>query len=215
MTRAALEEVANSVTHGIGLLLSIAGLVVLVTFAAMRSDTWAVVGTSVFGASLVLLYLASTLYHSFPWPRVKRVFQILDHSAIYILIAGTYTPFTLGPLRGPWGWTLFGILWGLAILGIAIKPFVIRRFAILSVLVYIAMGWMIVIAAKPVITALPMTALVFLLAGGLAYTGGTAFYGWKRLPLNHAVWHLFVLAGSVFHYFAVWISVIPPARPGL
>lgn len=166
---------------------------------------------SIYGASLILLYTSSTLYHAFPWPKVKRIFQIFDHSAIFLLIAGTYTPFTLVCLRGGWGWSLFGIMWGLAALGITLQPFVINRLPVLSTIIYIAMGWMIVIAIKPVLISVPRIGLVFLFAGGAAYTLGTIFYGMNRMPFHHTTWHLFVLAGSVLHFFAVWTSVLPAA----
>ena len=206
----AAEETANSITHGIGALLGIAALSLLVTFAVLRgAGGRTVVACSVYGASLILLYASSTLYHAFPWPRVKRLFQIFDHSAIYLLIAGTYTPFTLVCLRGGWGWSLFGVMWGLAALGIALQPFVINRMPILSTLIYLAMGWMIVVAIKPMPASVPHTGLVFLFAGGAAYTLGTIFYGMKRMPFHHAAWHIFVLAGSILHFFAVWYSVIP------
>lgn len=207
------EEIANSITHGLGVILSVAGVSVLLTFAVFRGGgAWVVVACSVYGASLVLLYTTSTLYHSFPWPRVKRLFRVLDHSAIFILIAGTYTPFTLVSLRGEWGWSLFGVMWGLAILGISTKPFTIDRIPFLSTVIYVAMGWMIVIAIKPILAAVPVLGLVYIFAGGMAYTLGTIFYGWKRLPFHHTLWHLFVLAGSILHFLAVWVSVIPAAR---
>jgi hemolysin III len=209
VSRDGLEELANSVTHGIGLLLSLAGLPVLVTLAALRGNAWTVVSCSVFGSSLVLLYLASTLYHSFQGPRVKHTLRVIDHSAIFILIAGTYTPFTLVSLRGPWGWSLFGVEWGLALTGIVAKYFVVHRFAIASTMIYIMMGWIIVIAVKPVLAAIPPEGIAFLFMGGVAYTLGTIFFAWHKLPLNHAIWHLFVLAGSIFHFFAVLVTVIP------
>jgi hemolysin III len=209
VSRDVLEELVNSLTHGVGLLLSLAGLPVLVTLAALRGDAWTVVSCSVFGASLVLLYLASTLYHSFQEPRLKHMLRVVDHSAIYILIAGTYTPFTLVSLRGPWGWSLFGVLWGLALVGIIAKPFLVNRFAIASTMIYIMMGWIIVIAIKPVLAVIPPEGLLFLFIGGLAYTLGTIFFAWHKLPLNHGIWHLFVLTGSIFHFFAVMVTVIP------
>jgi len=206
------EETANSITHGIGALLGIAALSLLVTFAVLRSaGARTVVACCVYGASLILLYTSSTLYHAFPWPRVKRVFQIIDHAAIYILIAGTYTPFTLVCLKGRWGWSLFGVMWGFAALGIALQPFLINRMPLFSTIIYIAMGWMIVIAIKPVLISVPRIGLVFLFAGGAAYTLGTIFYGMKRMSFHHTTWHLFVLAGSILHFFAVWYSVIPSA----
>ena len=208
--RHSLEEIANAITHGIGLLLSIAGFVVLLVLAALRGTAWHIVACSIYGATLICLYTASTLYHAVISPRVKRALRIFDHSAIYLLIAGTYTPFLLVSLRGPWGWSLFGVIWGLALVGVLFKFWFVERFAILSTAVYIAMGWLVVIAAKPVITHLSLTAIIWLLAGGLAYTGGVIFFAAKRIPYSHAIWHLFVLAGSICHYFAVLSTVIPP-----
>jgi hemolysin III len=208
--RHSLEEIANAITHGIGLLLSIAGFVVLLVLAALRGTAWHIVACSIYGATLICLYAASTLYHAVISPRVKRALRIFDHSAIYLLIAGTYTPFLLVSLRGPWGWSLFGVIWGLALAGVLFKFWFVERFAILSTAVYIAMGWLVVIAAKPVITHLRLTAIIWLLAGGLAYTGGVIFFAAKRIPYSHAIWHLFVLAGSICHYFAVLSTVIPP-----
>ena len=208
--RHSLEEIANAITHGIGLLLSIAGFVVLLVLAALRGTAWHIVACSIYGATLICLYTASTLYHAVISPRVKRALRIFDHSAIYLLIAGTYTPFLLVSLRGPWGWSLFGVIWGLALVGVLFKFWFVERFAILSTVVYIAMGWLVVIAAKPVITHLSLTAIIWLLAGGLAYTGGVIFFAAKRIPYSHAIWHLFVLAGSICHYFAVLSTVIPP-----
>lgn len=208
--RHSLEEIANAITHGIGLLLSIAGFVVLLVLAALRGTAWHIVACSIYGATLICLYTASTLYHAVISPRVKRALRIFDHSAIYLLIAGTYTPFLLVSLRGPWGWSLFGVIWGLALVGVLFKFWFVERFAILSTAVYLAMGWLVVIAAKPVITHLPLTAIIWLLAGGLAYTGGVIFFAAKRIPYSHAIWHLFVLAGSICHYFAVLSTVIPP-----
>jgi hemolysin III len=157
------------------------------------------------------LYTASTLYHSIPIPRAKQLFRRLDHTAIFLLIAGTYTPFTLVNLRGPWGWSLLAIVWCLAILGIILQGFLLRQKSIWNALIYIAMGWVVIVGIKPVLTTIPLGGLVLLLAGGFAYSGGAIFYIWKRLPYNHAIWHLFVLLGSVFHYFAVLFYVIPLA----
>ena len=203
------EEIANSLTHGLGLALSITGLGVLLTFAAMHGNAWMVVGCAVFGASLVLLYGASTLYHALRAPRPKRWWRVLDHGAIFLLIAGTYTPFMLVNLRGPWGWSLFGVVWALAVVGIALKLFLTGRFRVLSTLIYLFMGWLVLIAFKPLVAALPHGSLKLLVAGGAAYSAGTVFFMWKRLPYHHAVWHLFVLAGSVCHFFAVLGSVAP------
>ncbi|HZL46234.1 MAG TPA: hemolysin III family protein [Opitutaceae bacterium] len=201
------EEIANSLTHGVGLLLSVAGLAVLVTFAALRGDAWAVTASAIFGASLVVLYTSSTLYHALRAPRLKQAVRIVDHVAIFLLIAGTYTPFMLVNLRGPWGWSLFGVIWALAAAGVTLKLFFTGRFRVLSTLVYLFMGWLVVVAFKPLVAALPRDSLIMLFSGGLAYSLGTVFYLWKRLPYHHAVWHLFVLAGSVCHFFAVFGSI--------
>ncbi len=203
------EEIANSLTHGAGTLLAIVGLVVLIVFAALYGNAWHIVSCSIFGAALILLYLASTLYHAIEHPGAKSILRILDHSAILLLIAGTYTPITLISLRGPWGWTLFGVVWGLAIIGILIETTRLRRHRSWLIGLYVVMGWAVVAAIKPMMHNMDSGGLWLLLAGGIAYTGGIAFYLWNRLPYNHAVWHLFVLAGSVFHYFAVLLYIIP------
>jgi len=203
------EEIANSVTHGLGMLLSIGGLAVLVGFASVYGNVWHITACSVFGATLILAYATSTLYHSIPLPAAKRVLKILDHSAIYLLIAGTYTPFTLVSLRGPWGWSLFGAIWGLAVLGIVLKATMLGRISGISTAVYLAMGWIVLIAIKPMFGAVENGGLLLLLAGGLAYSCGVIFYLWHRLPYNHAIWHLFVLAGSLCHFFSILFYVIP------
>ncbi|MHA7835169.1 MAG: PAQR family membrane homeostasis protein TrhA [Algiphilus sp.] len=205
------EEIAHSVTHGLGVVASIVGLCVLVAFAALHGGPTEIAASAVFGSTLILLYTASTLYHSIPLPQTKSVLRVIDHASIYLLIAGTYTPFTLITLAGPWGWSLFGIVWGLAALGVAFKLFYTGRFEALSLIIYVAMGWCGVVAAQPLLDALPLPGLWLLLAGGLAYTGGVVFYAMKRLRYHHAIWHLFVLAGSVLHYFAVLLYVIPRA----
>jgi hemolysin III len=198
------EEIANSVTHGVGLLLSVAALAFLVVAAASTRDPWRVTAASVYGATLVLLYATSTLYHALPGRRVKAVFQRLDHAAIYLLIAGTYTPFVLGPLRGGWGWSLFGIVWALAVLGIVLKSVFGIRLAMLSTVVYIVMGWLVVIAAGPLAARVPAAGVHWLVVGGVLYTFGVIFFAWdQRVRYSHAVWHLFVLAGSAAHFLAV------------
>lgn len=207
------EEIANSVIHGVGIVLGIAGLGVLTAFASLHGDAWHIVGCSIFGAALILLYTASTLYHSIPLPRVKTVLRTLDHSAIFILIAGTYTPFLLVNLRGPWGWSLFGVIWGLALVGIVFRIVRGRRSTLLSVGLYVGMGWAVVAAIQPMLNNVAPGGLLLLLVGGLAYTLGVVFYVWKRLPYHHAVWHGFVLAGSIFHFFAILFYVIPLAGP--
>lgn len=203
------EEIANSITHGIGTLLAISGLAVLVGFASLKGDAWHIVSCSIFGATLILSYLSSTLYHSIPMVRTKQILRTIDHSAIYLLIAGTYTPFMLVSLRGPWGWSIFGAVWGIAIVGIIMKTTIFGKIRSLSTVIYLVMGWIVLIAIKPVIAALDPGGVQLLVLGGLAYTAGVIFYAWKKLPYSHAIWHLFVLAGSGFHFFAVLFYVIP------
>ena len=203
------EEIANSITHGVGMLLSISGLAVMVSFASVNGTIWHVAACSVFGATLILSYAASTLYHSIPQPAIKRVLKVVDHAAIYLLIAGTYTPFTLINLRGPWGWSLFGTIWAMAILGVVLKVTMLGKIAGISTAIYLAMGWIVVVAFKPMLGAVETGGLVLLLLGGLAYSAGVIFYVWERLPYNHAIWHLFVLAGSACHFFAILFYVIP------
>jgi len=197
------EELANSVSHGVALVAAVLGAPVLVVSAVRKGDPAGVVGASVFAATMVLLYLASTLYHALPGPRAKRILRMLDHGAIYLLIAGTYTPFTLGVLRGGWGWALFGIVWGLAAAGIVLKAVGGVRFPILSTIVYLGMGWLVVVAAEPVLQRVPLPGLLWLLAGGLMYTAGVGFYAATRLRYAHLVWHLFVVAGTTCHFVAV------------
>jgi hemolysin III len=203
------EEIANSVTHGLGAALAIAALVILVIIAALQGDAWRVVSLAIYGAALVILYLVSTLYHAFRGPRIKRLFRTLDHSAVFLLIAGTYTPITLVHLRGAWGWTLFGIIWGLAAGGIVAKVFLIGKLRVISVLLYIAMGWLVLIALDPILETVPRGLLAWLVAGGVSYTLGVAFYMAKRLAYHHAVWHLFVLGGSVCHFIGMLLYVAP------
>jgi hemolysin III len=202
------EEIANSVTHGVAAALSIAALVILVVFAALRGSAWHVVSCSIFGITLILLYLASTLYHALPPGKAKQVFRILDHASIYLLIAGTYTPFTLVTLRGPWGWSIFGVVWALAVAGVVFQSLLIGRLPALSTTVYVLMGWVVVVAARPLIHALPWGGLLWMLAGGLAYTLGVYFFA-SKTKFAHMVWHLFVIAGSLCHFFAVLFYVIP------
>lgn len=203
------EELANRLTHGLGAAFSVAGLVLMVVFSARHGDAWQVVSTAIFGATLVLLYTSSTVYHSFRDERLSRLLQKFDHAAIFLLIAGTYTPFVLVTLRGPWGWSLFGVVWVMAAAGVTLKFWFAGRFKVLSTLIYIIMGWLVLIALKPLSAALPAGGMRLLVAGGLCYTGGAAFYLWRRLPYHHAIWHLFVLGGSVCHWAAVFWYVIP------
>jgi len=203
-----LEELLNALTHGAGAVVALAGAAVLITLASIYADRWAVIGASVYGASLLLLYVASTLYHAVSHVKIKARLKVFDHCMIYVLIAGTYTPFTLTSLRGPWGWTLFGLIWGLALAGIVFKLYYTGRFHWLSTGIYLAMGWLVVIAIEPLMKALPQGAFTWLMAGGIAYTLGTVFYMSRRLPYAHAIWHGFVLAGSVCHFAAVLIQVL-------
>ncbi|VBB05151.1 hly-iii [Lucifera butyrica] len=204
-----MEELWNAITHGIGAVLALAGLVVLVVSASFYGNVWHIVSFSIYGATLLLLYLASTLYHSFQKEKVKYVFKIIDHSAIYLFIAGTYTPFTLVLLHGVWGWSIFATIWALAVAGIVFKIFFVKKFKILSTLCYVGMGWFVLIAVKPLIASLPTVGLYWLVLGGLFYTVGTVFYLWRRLPYHHTVWHLFVMAGSAAHFIVVLLYVLP------
>ena len=198
------EEIANSISHGLGFVLALVAAPVLVVAATRRGTTSDLVAVSVFAAAMALMYLSSTIYHALPHGRAKEAFHVLDHAAIYLLIAGTYTPFTLGVLQGGWGWTLFGLVWGLAAIGVVTKMFAGIRWHGLSTIVYVVMGWLVLIAAKPLWDSLPTAGLLWLLAGGVAYTGGVFFYVRKDLRYGHLVWHLFVLAGTVCHFVAVW-----------
>ena len=197
------EELLNSVSHGLGFVLASIGVPILVLGSVRRESASAIVGASIFGATMVLLYLASTVYHALPHSLFKQRLRIVDHSAIYLLIAGTYTPFTLGILWGAWGWSLFGVIWGLAIMGIALKTVGGVRFPLLSNFMYIGMGWLAVIALRPLWLYLPSSGWFWLLSGGVAYTAGVAFYAADRIRYLHFVWHLFVLAGSSCHFVAV------------
>lgn len=205
----AREEAANVATHAAGLLASIAGVVVLVYLGVVRGEALHVASAGLYGATLVALYAASTLYHAFRKPGVKRVLRVLDHCAIYLLIAGTYTPFVLVGLGGGWGWALFCVIWAMAAAGIVFKVFATGRFAVASTAAYVAMGWLGVVAIGPLVRSLPGAALVWLLAGGVAYTAGTFFYH-RKIPYSHALWHVFVLAGSVCHFVAIGLYVLVP-----
>ncbi|MBU0456328.1 MAG: hemolysin III family protein [Pseudomonadota bacterium] len=204
----AREEVLNSATHGIGFGLGIAALVILVLASIRQHDAWKIVSTSLFGASIITAYFTSTLYHSIPIVSIKRFLKTLDHTSIFLLIAGTYTPFCLVTLRGDWGWTLFGIVWGLAFAGVLFKLFFLYRFHFISMLIYLCMGWVVVIAIVPLMHTLPTHGLLWLALGGLCYTGGILFYAWKSMKYTHAIWHLFVIAGTVCHFFAILWYVI-------
>ena len=197
------EEITNSITHGVGIGLSIAALVILVVLASRRGDAWRIVSFSIYGASLILLYISSTLYHSFVNPKIKKIFRIIDHSAIYLLIAGTYTPVTLTLMRGAWGWTLFGLAWGMAIGGIIITALLLDKLKSLLVLSYVAMGLLVVIAIKPMMQMVPRGMITWLFIGGACYLLGIIFYLWKRLPYHHPIWHIFVLGGSISHFLGI------------
>ncbi|MCU0847431.1 MAG: hemolysin III family protein [Spirochaetes bacterium] len=203
------EEMANSITHALGMVFSIVALFVLVTFAGRMGDIWKILSFAIYGTTMILMYLASTFYHAVRDARIKKIFKIFDHSAIYLLIAGSYTPFCLVTLRGPWGWSILGTVWGIAVLGIVFKAFFTGRFRIASTLTYVIMGWIVIIAVKPVMESLPREGLIWLLMGGISYTAGIIFYSWKRLPFNHSIWHLFVLGGSTLHFFTIFLYVLP------
>ncbi len=197
------EEIANSISHGIGAALSIAALVLLVVFASQHKDIWRIVSFSIYGVSLIALYLSSTLYHAFTNAKVKHFFRLLDHSCIFLLIAGTYTPPTLIAMRGSWGWTLFTLIWAMAVGGLIFETINIGKYKIISVAIYMVMGWLAIVAIKPMLEALPPGMFQWFLIGGLFYTAGIIFYACKKIPYNHAIWHLFVLGGSISHFFGI------------
>ena len=203
------EEIFHSITHGIGVLLSVVGLAALVVYSSKYGDAWHIVSSSIYGFTLVALYTASTLYHGVTAPALKAVLQRLDHAAIFLLIAGTYTPFTLVTLRGGWGWTLFGIVWSIAVAGTVMELMVKRRSKRISVALYLGLGWLVMIAIEPMLASVAPGGLILLAVGGLFYSLGVIFYVWKTLVFHHAIWHLFVLAGSASHFFAVFLYVIP------
>lgn len=201
-----IDEITSSITHIIGVALSITGLVLMLM--CNDCDVWQIVSYSIFGSSLIILYFSSALYHGMAKLRLKVKLNKLDHAAIYILIAGTYTPYTLVTLRGAWGWTLFGVIWGLAIFGVIYKLFFYsKKFRTISAIVYVLMGWMFIIAIKPILSNLPFGGLLWLLAGGVSYSLGVIFYLWKKLPMSHTIWHLFVLGGSICHFFSIYLYV--------
>ncbi|HEY5038874.1 MAG TPA: hemolysin III family protein [bacterium] len=203
------QEFVNSLTHGLGAVAATVGMAVLIVLACLKGNAWHIVSFSVYGATLLMLYLISTLYHSFRSPRVKRVFEVMDHASIFLLIAGTYTPFTLVTLRGPWGWSLFGVVWGLGLVGIVYKCFFTGRHPFFSTSLYIGLGWLVMLALKPLVLVLPLGGIVLLVLGGLSYSLGTVFYHSEKFYYSHAVWHLCVLVGSFFHYFAILFYVLP------
>ncbi len=201
------EEIAHSIIHGIGVILAFVGLGMLIEHAAVFGSVRHVVSCGIYGATLILLYISSTLYHSIQNQQAKSVLRVLDHSSIYLLIAGSYTPFTLVSLQGVWGWSLFGFVWGLAMFGIVLQLTPLRRLSSLRLILYLTMGWAAVFAIKPLAASIPANALVLLVAGGVTYTTGIIFYLWEGLPYHHAIWHVFVLAGSVLQFFAVLLSI--------
>ncbi len=203
-----VEEWANSLTHGIGAVLAVVGLVIMVVFAVEQGDAWKIVSASVYGATLIFMFLASTLYHAIQSVAIRKVLRQIDHLAILYMIAGSYTPFTLITLNGSWGWSIFGVVWGLTIIGTILQLSPARHIKALMVSLYLLMGWVVVIAIGPLVQGLPAGGLALLVAGGLAYTGGVVFYVNKRIPLNHAIWHLFVLAGAVLHFFTILFYVL-------
>ncbi|MEK3734527.1 MULTISPECIES: PAQR family membrane homeostasis protein TrhA [Paenibacillus] len=203
------EEIANAITHGIGAALSVAALVLLIVFSSLKGTAWHVVSFTIYGTTMLLLYFNSTLVHSLREGKAKDFFEFLDHSSIYLFIAGTYTPFLLVAVRGPLGWTLFGIVWGVALLGCVFKAFYVKKFLFMSTVFYIAMGWLIVVIWKPLTAAIDPQGIRLLVEGGLLYTLGTVFYVWRGFPYHHAIWHLFVLAGTVLHFFAILFYLLP------
>jgi hemolysin III len=203
------EEIVNAVTHGIGALLSVVALVLLIVFSCLYSSPWHVVSFTIYGVTMLMLFVSSTLLHSFPEGKLKDLFEIFDHSSIYLFIAGTYTPFLFVVIRGALGWSLFGVIWGIAIAGIVFKAFFTKRFLFLSTLFYVAMGWLIVIAWNPLTASLPHSGLVLLILGGALYTLGTVFYVWRAFPYHHAIWHVFVLAGAIMHFLTVILYLTP------
>ena len=201
------EEIAHSITHGIGAILSVAGLVLLIVFSSLSGNPWKIVSVTIFGITMLLMYLSSTIVHSLPVGKWKDIFQIFDHSSIYLFIAGTYTPFLLVHLRSGIGWTLFGVIWGIAIIGIIFKVFFVKRFLILSTIFYILMGWLIVLVWEPLNQTVHNNGIMLLVIGGVLYTIGTIFFIWRKIPYHHVIWHLFVLAGSICHFFAIFYYV--------
>jgi len=202
-----IEEWANSLTHGIGAVLAVVGWVVMLAVTIGQGDAWQIVSASIYGTTLIFMFLASTLYHAIQHPNIRKILRQIDHLAILYLIAGSYTPFTLVTLNGAWGWTIFGIVWGLTLVGTVLQLSPARHIKALMVTLYLLMGWVVIIAIKPLVANLSANGLGLLVAGGLAYTGGVVFYVNKRIPFNHAIWHMFVLAGAMLHFFAILLYV--------
>jgi len=197
------EEIAHAITHGIGAILSIAGLVLLIISSSLHGNPWKIVSVTIFGLTMLFMYLSSTIVHGLPKGKWKDLFQIFDHSSIYLFIAGTYTPFLLVHLRSNIGWTLFGVIWGIAVVGIIFKVFFVKKFLIISTFFYILMGWLIIIVWEPLTQAIHSHGILLLIIGGIFYTVGAIFFMWRKIPYHHVIWHLFVLAGSISHFFAV------------
>ncbi|SHG27494.1 PAQR family membrane homeostasis protein TrhA [Ornithinibacillus halophilus] len=203
------EEIANAITHGIGAVLSLAGLVVLIVFSSVHGSAWHVVSFTIFGATMFILYMSSTLVHAMPPGKAKDLFEIFDHSSIYFFIAGTYTPFTFIVIQGALGWTMFGIVWGLAIGGTIFKSFFVKKYLFTSTILYLAMGWMVIIGWNRIVDNLNFNGVVLLVVGGLCYTIGAVFYMWRGFKYHHMVWHLFVIAGSTAHFFCILFYLLP------
>src|SRR5690625_4708171 len=203
------EEIANAITHGIGAVLSIVGLIVLIVYASLYGSVWHIVSFTIFGSIMLILYMSSTMVHALPKGKAKDLFEIFDHSAIYLFIAGSYTPFTFLVIQGKLGWTMFGIVWGLAIVGTIFKAFFVKKFLFTSTILYIGMGWMVVLGWKQIVAGLPSNGLLLFVAGGIFYTVGAVFYMWRGFQYHHAVWHLFVMAGTASHFFCVLLYLLP------
>ncbi|MFC0472298.1 hemolysin III family protein [Halalkalibacter kiskunsagensis] len=203
------EEIANAITHGIGALLSVVALVLLVVYSSIYGSAWHVVSFTIYGVTMLLLYFSSTMVHAFPKGKVKDLFEIFDHASIYLFIAGSYTPLLFIVVQGTLGWTLFGIVWGIATIGVVFKIFFVKKFLFMSTIFYIAMGWLAIFAIKPIVETLPPAGTALLFVGGICYTVGTIFYVWRGFKFHHAIWHLFVLAGSIFHFFLIMLFVLP------
>ncbi|MCU9614786.1 hemolysin III family protein [Caldibacillus lycopersici] len=203
------EEIANAITHGIGAMLSLAGLVILIVYASLYGSAWHVVSFTIFGSTMFILYMASTLVHALPHGKAKDLFEIFDHSSIYLFIAGTYTPITFFLIKGALGWTLFGIVWGLAIGGIVFKSFFVKKYIFTSTILYVVMGWMVCIGWSQIIDNLSINGIVLLVLGGIFYTIGAVFYVWRGFKYHHMIWHLFVIAGTTAHFFCILFYVLP------
>lgn len=203
------EEIANAITHGIGAVLSIAGLVVLIIYASLYGTAWHVVSFTIFGATMFILYMSSTMVHALPQGKAKDLFEIFDHASIYLFIAGSYTPFTFIVIQGTLGWTMFGIIWGLAIAGTVFKAFFVKKYLFTSTILYVAMGWMVILGWNQIVENLDPNGIILFVTGGICYTFGAIFYVWRGFKFHHAVWHLFVIAGTATHFFCVLLYLLP------